>query len=162
MTARMTAADLIAMQAKARRPKRVDREGPIHREILAHLRAVLPAGSIVHHSANAIGLSGALIQRQIAHNEAMGTVKGFPDLLCILPGPRVWLFEVKAPGNSPDKDQRALHADLRALGARVAVVRSTVEVDAAITEWNAAEAPRWRPNDYRDLRDRIVGEGTDT
>lgn len=160
MTVRMTAAELIAMQAKGRRKKRVDREGPIHREILAHLRKKFPE-AIIHHSPQSIGLSGALIQRQIAHNEAMGTVKGFPDLLCILPGPRVWLFEVKAPGNSPDADQRKLHADLRALGARVAVVKTVAEVDAAITEWKAAEPARWRMNDYRDLRDRIVGEGTE-
>ena len=160
MTVRMTAAELIAMQSKGRRKKRVKREEPIHREILAHLRQKFPE-AIIHHSPQSIGLSGALIQRQIAHNEAMGTVKGFPDLLCILPGPRVWLFEVKAPGNSADKDQRKLHADLRALGARVAVVKTVAEVDAAITEWNAAEPARWRMNDYRDLRDRIVGGGTE-
>lgn len=158
---RMTAAQLIAMQQpKPAAKKREDREGPIHRGILAHLRKILPAGSIVHHSANSIGLSGALIMRQIAHNEAMGTVKGFPDLLCLLPGPRVWLFEVKADGNYPDKDQRKLHDDLRALGCMLAVVRSTADVDVAIEEWNRLPTVEeaWVPNDYRDLRNRIVGE----
>lgn len=118
--------------------KRQDREGPIHREILAHLRASLP-GAKVHHSANSIGLSGPQIMRQIAHNEAMGTIKGWPDLTCILPGPGVVFFEVKAPGNSPDADQKALHHDLRALGCRVAVVRSVAEVDEALAEWGIAK-----------------------
>lgn len=138
MTSRMTAAAY-----RAQRPrlgsKRQDREGPIHREILAHLRRRFP-DAIIHHSANSIGLSGALIQRQIAHNEAMGTVKGFPDLLCLLPGQQVMLFEVKAPGNYPDADQKALHHKLRALGCSVAVVRSVEEVDAALEEWLAPPA----------------------
>lgn len=115
--------------------KRVDREGPIHREILHHLRSRFP-GAVIHHSANSIGLSGTSIQRQIAHNEAMGTVKGFPDLICLLPSaPWVCLFEVKAPGNYPDKDQRDLHDVLWALGCPVAVVRSVADVDAALGAW---------------------------
>lgn len=118
--------------------RRIDREGPIHREIIAHLRKRFPAG-IIHHSANSIGLSGALIQRQIAQNEAMGTVKGFPDLLCILPIiPVVCGFEIKAPGNYPDKDQRDLHAAMQALGVPVAVVRSVTDVDAALGAWTSS------------------------
>lgn len=163
MTTRMTAAEFVNRANRAARKKRRDLEGPIHRAILAHLRRVLPAGSIVHHSANSIGLSGALIMRQIAHNEAMGTVKGFPDLLCLLPGPRVWLFEVKADGNYPDKDQRALHEALRVLGCMVAVVRSCTEVDVVIEEWDRLPTVEeaWVPNDYRRLRDRMVGEGAE-
>ena len=87
--------------------------------------------------------------RQIAHNEAMGTIKGWPDLTCILPGPVVAFFEVKAPGNSPDKDQKDLHIALRALGCRVAVVRSVEEVEAALADWGIAtphdQKPRIRP-----------------
>lgn len=161
MKTRMTATELLNSVNTKTRAGRVNRELPIHKAILAHLRLVLPEGTIIHHSPNSIGLSGKLIMRQIAHNEAMGTVKGFPDLLCLLPGPRVWMFEVKAPGNYPDNDQRALHDDLRTLGCRVAVVRDALEVDAAIAGWNAlpcADAA-WVPNDYRDLRDRIVGGG---
>ena len=121
----------------APRKRRIDREGPIHREILHHLRKRFPE-AIIHHSANSIGLSGALIQRQIAHNEAMGTVKGFPDLLCLLPGPRVVLFEIKAPGNYPDPDQKKLHQRLQALGCHVAVVRSVPDVDGTLTQWGLA------------------------
>lgn len=159
MTARMTAADLVNSVNAGARGRRVDRESPIHKAILGHIRRVLPEGTIIHHSPNSIGLSGALIMRQIAHNEAMGTVKGFPDLLCLLPGPRVWMFEVKAAGNYPDADQRALHDRLRALGCRVAVVRSTADADAAITEWSSEGDGSWRRNDFTALRDRIVGGG---
>lgn len=162
MTARMTAAQLVNRlngKAKADKAKPRDVEGPIHKGILAHLRRVLPLGTIVHHSPNAIGLSGDRIMRQIAHDKAMGTVKGFPDLICLLPGSRVWLFEVKAPGNYPDKDQRALHEDLRAVGCKVAVVRSVKDVDEAIAQWTIEGTGLWVRNHYRDLRDRIVGEG---
>ena len=131
-----------------RKAKPRDIEGPIHRSILHHLRRRFPAAK-VHHSANSIGLSGPQIMRQIAHNEAMGTIKGWPDLTCILPGPVVAFFEVKAPGNSPDKDQKDLHIALRALGCRVAVVRSIEEVEAALADWGIAtprdQKPRIRP-----------------
>lgn len=148
---------ITAAEYRKRKPR--DREGPLHRAILAHLRRLFPA-AIIHHSPNAVGLSGALIRRQIAHNTAMGTVKGFPDLLVILPGPRVLMIEVKAPGNYPDADQRALHDRLRALGCLVAVVRSCEDVDAALADL-VPVCGSWVPNDYSRLRDRIVGEGAE-
>lgn len=113
---------------------RIDREGPIHREILGYLRALFPHG-MVHHSPNAIGLAGFSIAKQIRQARDMGTIKGWPDLTVIIPGPRILFFEVKAPGNYPDADQRALHGDLRALGAKVAVVSSVVDTDAALIGW---------------------------
>lgn len=144
----MTAAQFTAKRPRAK-PR--DIEGPIHREILVHLRTIFPR-AIIHHSANSIGRSGSSIARQIHANTLMGTVKGFPDLICLMPGRRVWLFEVKAKGNSPDKDQRALHEQLRELGFRVAVVRSVADVDAAVAEWTGTKGLT-----DRQLRDRIVG-----
>ncbi|MFC3169243.1 VRR-NUC domain-containing protein [Paracoccus fontiphilus] len=141
MATRMTAAELVNSQNRKSKPR--DIEGPIHRSILAHLRLVLPKGSIVHHSPNAIGLSGIQVMKQIARDKAMGTVKGFPDLLCLLPGPRVWAFEVKAPGNHPDKDQRELHETMRAQGIRVAVVRSIKDVDEAVAQWTVEGTGQW-------------------
>lgn len=134
MTTRMKAAQLVGTLGNRKR-KRVNREGPLHKAILAHLRAVMPAGAVIHHSPNSIGLSGDRIMRQIVSDRSMGTVKGFPDLMCLLPGPRVWMFEVKAAGNYPDSDQRALHDALRDLGCMVAVVRSIEDVDEAIKMW---------------------------
>ncbi|MFG6082300.1 hypothetical protein ACEUZ9_002945 [Paracoccus litorisediminis] len=117
--------------------KRIDREGPIHREILDHLRRLFPKGK-VHHSPNSIGLSGKQIMRQISRNESMGTIKGWPDLQVLLPGPLTLLFEVKAPANYPDPHQKVLHHELRALGCLVAVVRSVADVDAALAEWRVS------------------------
>lgn len=133
MTSRMTAAALRAQRPRKGKRRR-DIEGPIQRQIVAHLRARFPE-AIIHHSPNSIDMSGLAIMRQISRNEAMGTVKGFPDLQCLLPGPRICLFEVKAPGNYPDADQRALHQRLRALGCLVAVVRSVEDVEAALQGW---------------------------
>lgn len=133
MSPRMTAAELQdAAQPRRRKPR--DLEGPIHREVLAYLRRRFPR-AIVHHSANSIARSGLSIARQIHANTLMGTVKGFPDLICLMPGGVAWLFEVKAKGNSPDKDQRDLHEQLQRLGFRVAVVRSTADVEAVINGW---------------------------
>lgn len=150
----MSAAAFQAAQ-KPRRAKPRDIEGPIHREILARLRTVFPR-AIIHHSANSISRSGLSIARQIHTNTLMGTVKGFPDLICLMPGRRVWLFEVKAKGNSPDKDQRALHEQLRELGFHVAVVRSVSDVDAAVAEWTGTKGLT-----DRQLRDHIVGGGAE-
>lgn len=81
-----------------------------------------------------------------------------PGPLCILPRPRLWLFEVKALGNYPDSDQSALHDDLRALGFAVAVVRSTAEVDAAIADWSALlRTGTSESNEELTLRDQIRG-----
>ena len=117
-----------------KKKKRKDVEGPIHIAILNHLLSLFPEANI-HHSPNSIGLSGRQIMMQIAHNEAMGTVKGYPDIEVILPGPLLMFFEVKAEGNYPDADQKNLHEKLRSLGAKVAVVRSIADVDAALSQW---------------------------
>ncbi|MCB5411804.1 VRR-NUC domain-containing protein [Pseudogemmobacter faecipullorum] len=123
------------------RAKPRDIEGPIHRSILDYLRLALP-DALIHHSPNAIGLSGYKLSRQIAENRENGTVKGFPDLI-VLPWANIgpMLFEVKAPGNYPDKDQRELHERLTTLGYRVAVVRSPEDVAAKLDEWGIWQQP---------------------
>ena len=114
---------------------RVDREGPIHRAILAYLRAVLP-DAVVHHGANEIGLSGVAIARQIAKAKHMGQVTGWPDLI-VLPWANIGplFFEVKAPGGYPTEAQNELHDRLRALGYRVGIVRSVDETRAMLAAW---------------------------
>jgi hypothetical protein len=113
----------------------VDREGPIHRAILAYLRAVLP-DAIVHHGANEIGLSGAHVARQIAKAKRLGQVTGWPDLIvipCSDIGPM--FFEVKAPGGYPTRAQTDLHDHLRRLGYRVGLVRSVDDTRAILAAW---------------------------
>lgn len=117
---------------------KVDREGPIHRSILAWLRVAMP-DAIVHHSANEGVRGGFRGARDGANKKAMGQVAGFPDIL-VLPWSNIGplLFEVKAPGNYADATQKALHAQLEALGYRVAVVRSIDDARASLRAWGIA------------------------
>lgn len=112
-------------------------ELPIHRAILIYLRAVLPAGSLVHHSPNEFDASGPLIARQVAKHKSMGMVVGWPDLEAIT-AQGVLFFEVKAPGSPVSAAQREVHEALAAMGHRVAVVRSIDDVRAALGGWGIA------------------------
>lgn len=118
--------------------KRVDREGPIHTAIVDFLRTVLP-DAITHHCRNEINKSGWRIAKELAQASRKGAVKGFPDLMVLsLAHIGPMFFEVKAPGNYPDATQKALHAQMAALGYRVAVVRSIDDVRAALRQWGIA------------------------
>lgn len=76
-------------------------------------------GKIVfHHSPN-----GGLRSRSAgALFKAMGTRAGFPDLIVMLKGGKILLFELKTKGNYLDKNQKAFHAILNALGFPVKVI----------------------------------------
>lgn len=103
-----------------------DIEGPIHRAILAYLRLRFPRG-LVHHSPNAIGLSGKHVMRQIARDKQNGTVTGWPDLT-ICAGGRVFFVEVKGPKGYPSQAQKDVHQVLRDNGFPVCVARSVDDV----------------------------------
>lgn len=137
--------------------RRIDREGPIHRAILEHLRRRFPAALVVH-AANEVPLAGRNVARAIAKAKWNGMVPGFPDLMILLPDGECALFEVKAPGGALQPTQKAIISQLHGLGHRAAVVRSVDDVDACLTDWGLDLHAAWRPNGYRDLRDRIVGE----
>ena len=113
--------------------KRIDRENPIQRSIIAYLQHVLP-GCLVHHSANELGLSGPAAARQIAKAKHNGMLPGFPDLVCAYNG-GVMFLEVKAEGNYLTPNQRAVHDTFTALGHRVAVVRSIDDVTELLGKW---------------------------
>ena len=112
---------------------RRDVEGPIHRSILHWLRLVLP-GALIHHSANEINISGDRVMREIGKAKALGMAKGWPDIEVLTADGPLFL-EVKAPGREPSEDQSAIHAKMRRLGYRVAVVRGIEDVRAALAEW---------------------------
>lgn len=113
-----------------------DVEGPIQISIVEYLRLVLPQGFIVHHCKNEINKSGASIAREIARATRMGSVKGFPDLIVIgRAGDPILFLEVKAPGNYPSKDQRAMHEALRGMGHKVVVARSINDAQGALDDW---------------------------
>ena len=115
-----------------------DREGPVHRSILAHLRRLFPQ-AIIHHSPNGSSLRGPEVARQIAKAKSLGMVKGFPDLVVFHDGEALF-FEVKAEGGTVQPSQRAILDQLRGLGFRAAVVRSVQDVDECLEHWNIGDA----------------------
>lgn len=116
--------------------KRINREAPIQRAIVTYLRRVLP-DAVIHHSKNEINKRGKDIARELATAKRNGSLTGFPDLI-VLPFSTVGplFFEVKAEGNYATPAQKEVHAWLRGLGYRVAVVRSIDDVREALTEWS--------------------------
>lgn len=123
------------------RKRRVDREGPVQRAIIHYLAMQYPAW-IVHHAKGEINKSGASIRNELAKAKGKGALKGFPDLI-VLPSAHIGpiFLEVKAEDNCPDKDQRELHARMRALGYRVAVVRGVDDVMAVFAAWGVQACP---------------------
>ena len=128
--------------------KRQSPERTIHLAVLAYLRRVLHGNPVIHHSANELGLSGDAAARQVAKHKHLGMVPGFPDLVAFtFHGPL--FFEVKAEGNTATAAQQAVHADLRRLGNRVAVVRSIEDVREHLAKWGIptreTHPEQWEP-----------------
>ena len=55
---------------------------------------------------------------------------GFPDRILLIPGGRVVLVELKAPGRKPSPIQRLVHRKLAAVGFPVLVIDTLEEVEA--------------------------------
>lgn len=110
-----------------------DREGPIHRAVLAYLRSRLPNAAI-HHSPNELALRGKHVARQIAKAKHNGMVPGWPDIEVVHEG-RFMAFEVKAEGNYQSDTQKDCEALIRASGGLYAVVRSTEDVKECLDDW---------------------------
>ncbi|WP_282026878.1 VRR-NUC domain-containing protein [Limimaricola cinnabarinus] len=117
----------------------VDREGPVHKAILAYLRAALP-GAVIHHSPNETKWRSTRAMHTVQKAKAMGTLSGFPDLLVIYCG-SVWCIEVKAPKGRLSDAQRAVGADIEAMGGRWGVARSVDDARALVEAWKDAETP---------------------
>jgi len=115
------------------KPKRIDREGPIHRSVLDYLRKTLP-GAMIHHSPNERDMRGVSAMRQIAKARDLGTVKGWPDIEILWRG-HFWTMEVKAEGQYAKPEQREVGAAIIAAGGRWAVVRSIDDAAECVAEW---------------------------
>lgn len=113
--------------------KRIDRENPIQRSIIAYLRLVL-ADCAIHHSPNEFGMAGADVARQIAKHKHNGMTPGWPDLHVITPGAHMF-FEVKAEGNYLTPAQKSVHSDMTRMGCMIAVVRSIDDVQERLDAW---------------------------
>lgn len=117
--------------------KRIDREGPVQRAIIKFIETQYPRW-MVHHCKNEIKQRGKSIAIEISKAKINGMVVGFPDLV-VLPSNKPAVFlEVKAEGNYASPAQKQVHADLEALGHRVAVVRGVEDVKEVFAAWGMA------------------------
>lgn len=112
----------------------MDREGPIHRDVIEFLRLSLP-GAVIHASPNSFGdLSGPAIARQVAKAKRNGMVPGWPDIECFWRGHALF-FEVKAGRNTTQDSQEQVGAALVGQGAKWAVVRSVDGAANCLRDW---------------------------
>lgn len=111
--------------------KRGTPEADIQRAIVSLLRAVLPKGSIVHHSANEVGFSGHGARLRQAMLVGMGVHPGFADLVVLADGRAVFL-EVKSKAGRLSPAQKAFRDAVQAQGFGWALVRSTDDALAAL------------------------------
>ncbi|RMD95095.1 MAG: VRR-NUC domain-containing protein [Alphaproteobacteria bacterium] len=70
-----------------------------------------------------------------ARRRALGVAAGWPDLVVVVPGRPPWFFEVKTRRGRLSPAQAEMHERLRALGCRVATVRSADEAIEVVREW---------------------------
>ena len=117
----------------ARRSPRGTPEADAQRQIVAFLRAVLPRGAIVHHSANEV--RGAARSHKLAQAIAvgMGVHPGFSDLLVLSEG-RILFLEVKSKTGRQSAAQIAFEAAITAQGHAYAVIRSVEDARAALAQ----------------------------
>ena len=117
----------------------MDREGPIHRAIVAYLFLRLP-GAVIHASPNSFGdLNGPAIGRQVAKAKHNGMLPGWPDIEAFWRG-RAMFFEVKAGKAKARENQSQIGAALVANGALWAVVNSVDSVAEKLAEWGCNDA----------------------
>lgn len=105
-------------------------EEALQRSIMDWLAVILPAGWFAMHVPNK---PRSAVQG--AKEKAMGARKGWPDLQLVGPHATMHFLEVKAEGGRLSPEQRGIHDRLRALGFRVAVVRSLDDVTDTLNEW---------------------------
>lgn len=104
-------------------------EDALQRQIVQYLAIVLPRGWMCIHVANK---PRSAVQG--AREKAMGAKAGWPDLQ-IIGRDFIGFLEVKTPKGVLSAKQREVHETLRALGHRVAVVRSCEDVSHALALW---------------------------
>lgn len=114
-----------------KRPR--DVEGPIHRAVLAFLRAVLPAGWLIHHSPN-----GGTLKGDVGRAKGLGTLAGWPDLMIVGRLDDVTFvgcMEIKAERGRLSEDQRAVCDRLMDCGISVRIIRSVEDARKAVADW---------------------------
>jgi len=99
----------------------------------------LPAGCIVHHSANEGVRGGKRGMIDGARRKAMGQVAGWPDITILAPS-GAFFIEVKAEGGRLSPSQKELHDRMRALGFEVGVARSIDDAREMLDEWGVCHS----------------------
>lgn len=117
-------------------------EADAQRDIVRFLRAVLPPGAIVHHSANEVRGAGRGHKLAQAIAVGMGVHPGFSDLLVLSEGRNLYL-EVKSKTGRQTTAQIAFEAAVTAQGHAYAVVRSVEDARAALAQ-NNFTTREWR------------------
>jgi hypothetical protein len=113
----------------------MDKEGPIHKAILAYLHYALP-GAWIMHPANELNLGGDRVANAIAQRRAksLGMVPGAPDIIALWHG-NLWAFEVKSAKGRVSDAQAAVGAHIERMGGRWSVVRSVDDAAACVAQW---------------------------
>lgn len=106
-------------------------EADIQRDIVKALRAILPRGSVLHHSANEVTGGGKAAKIKQAILQGMGVYPGFSDMILISEG-RVLFLEVKSKTGAQSPSQRAFQAKVEAQGYAYAIIRSVDDALAAL------------------------------
>jgi hypothetical protein len=60
--------------------------------------------------------------------------RGVPDRLCVLPGGRIYMVEVKTEAGRPSRLQLSVHKKLRTLGCDARILYGTKGVDEFISQ----------------------------
>ena len=107
-------------------------EADLQRAIVATLRAALPKGAILHHSAHEFGMGGERGRKRQAVLSGMGVHAGWSDLVVLAEG-RVVFIEVKSARGRLTERQTAFGAAVRAQGHGFAVARSVEEALGAVS-----------------------------
>lgn len=113
--------------------RRGNPEADAQRPIVAFLRAVLPLGSIVHHSANEAAGGGEAARKRQAVLVGMGVHAGFSDLI-VISGGRVLFLEVKSRTGRLTEAQERFRDDVVGQGLPWALVRSIEDATAALRD----------------------------
>ena len=117
-----------------------DREGPIQKAIVEYLRRQFPrayVSSIPNELASKTGSRKDGANRQFSimkiqvRAKELGMLPGAPDLVMLHQG-RAYAFEVKAEGNTQQKNQKAVQEVWEFNGGTYAVVRSIDDVKAVM------------------------------
>lgn len=132
----MPLTDELDMLVPSRKPGAPEQQAQV--AVVAYLREALPPGSIVAAVKNEHRARSRSRGSQIRFHQkrkATGVKAGFPDLICLIPGGKTVLIEMKAPKRGRlSPAQIECHAALRSLGHVVGVARSIDEAQLVLQQ----------------------------